>query len=98
MFFSYWRYDSTTGIFTVPPGGDGMYYFSTYVLVQVGEWGRFDMTLNDVVICSIYPDHSTSGDNDYAPGSCSAVVDIVAGKNVQSEFNSRAILSNFIQF
>ena len=26
------RYDSTTGVFTVPPGGDGVYYFSTYLI------------------------------------------------------------------
>ena len=25
-------YDSTTGLFTVSPGGDGVYYFSTYLI------------------------------------------------------------------
>ena len=25
-------YDSTTGVFTVPPGGVGVYYFSTYLI------------------------------------------------------------------
>ena len=73
------RYDSTTGVFTVPPGGDGVYYFSTYVLLQIGEYGRFDMYLNDDVICTTYPDHSDIGALDFAPGSCSAVVDVVAG-------------------
>ena len=27
-------YNSTTGVFRVPPGGDGVYYFSVYVLVD----------------------------------------------------------------
>ena len=72
-------YDSTTGVFTVPPGGDGMYYFSIYVLVETGEWGHFDMMLNDDVISSTYPDHSFSGYSDVTTGSCSAVVDVVAG-------------------
>ena len=27
-----YRYNSTTGTFTVPPGGDGFYYFSVYCL------------------------------------------------------------------
>ena len=70
------RYDSTIGVFTVPPGGDGVYYFSAYVLVQYGESGWFDMTLNDDVICSTYPDHNN---NVYAPGSCSAVVHVTSG-------------------
>ena len=73
-------YDSTTGVFTVPTGGDGVYYFSTYLLVQPGKRGQFDMQLNDDVICMTYPDHSANGDFDFAPGSCSATVDSVAGK------------------
>ena len=67
-------------MFTVPPGGDGVYYFSTYVLVDDGESGRFDMMLNDDVICTTWPDHNNNGANDVVPGSCSAVVDVVAGK------------------
>ena len=66
-------------MFTVPLGGNGVYYLSTYVSVSPGEAARFDMRLNDVVICSIYPDHSESAETDVAPGSCSAVVDVIAG-------------------
>ena len=64
----------------MPPGGDGVYYFSVYVLVDLGESGRFDMRLNDDVICTTQPDHSDNGGGDYAPGSCSAAGDVVAGK------------------
>ena len=60
----------------MPPGGDGIYYFSAYFLVDQGEYARLDMRFNDVIICSTYPDHS---DGDYPSGSCSAVVDVVAG-------------------
>ena len=38
-----YRYDSTTGSFTVPSGGDGFYYFSVYLLVHNGEYSRFDI-------------------------------------------------------
>ena len=41
------RYDSTTGIFTVPSGGAGLYYFSTYLGVSVSEYALFDMVVND---------------------------------------------------
>ena len=71
-------YDSTTGVFTVPSGGDGVYYFSLYVLVDVGEWGRFDLILNDERICTILPDENHGG-VDYPMGSCTAVIDVVAG-------------------
>ena len=32
ILFIVYRYDSTTGTFTVPSGGDGFYYFSVYCL------------------------------------------------------------------
>ena len=63
----------------MPLGGDGVYYFSMYLLVEPAEWARFQMRLNGNTICSTLPDHSTNGINDYAPGSCSAAVDVVAG-------------------
>ena len=47
---------------------------------DIGEAAHFDMTLNDDVICSTIPDHSDNGDSDWAAGSCSAAVDVVAGK------------------
>ena len=63
----------------MPPGGDGVYYFSTYLLVDYNEVAVFDMTLNDDVICSTRPHHNNSGVNDTPPGSCSAVVDVLTG-------------------
>ena len=44
----------------MPSGGDGVYYLSTYLLVDIGEGGRFDMRLNDDIICSTFPDHFDS--------------------------------------
>ena len=78
--FIVYRYDSTTGVFTVSPGGDGVYYFSVFVRVESGETGGFHIKVSDDVMCTTYPDHNSSGDLDYAPGSCSAVVDVIAGK------------------
>ena len=66
-------------MFTVPSGVDGIYYFSTFVRVDDGKNQRFDMRLNDDIICTTRPDHNNNGAADYASGSCSAVVDVVAG-------------------
>ena len=50
-----------------------------YVLVQAGEWGHFNMMLNDDGICSSYSDHNNNGGSDFIPGSCSAVVNVATG-------------------
>ncbi len=52
------RYDSTTGTFTVPPGGDGLYYFSTFLLVQDGELGRCSIKVNGATLCVAYGDEN----------------------------------------
>ena len=66
-------------MFTVPFGGDGVYYFSIHLVFQHGEAGLVDMGLNDGNICRALGDHSTSGSTDAASGSCSAVINVVAG-------------------
>ena len=81
----------------MPPGGDGVYYFSIYVYVDDGEYGRFDMTLNDDVICSTFPDHNNSGAGDFAPGSCSAVVQVVAGKQLNTVYQLQKQFKSFLQ-
>ena len=63
----------------MPTGGDGVYYFSIYFEVDSGEAAGFSMRLNNDVICTTWPDHSNNGDGDYPSGSCSAVVNVVAG-------------------
>ena len=87
-------YNSTTGVFTVPPGGDGVNYFSTYLYVSDGEYGRFNMMLNDDTVCSLYPDHFDSGD-DSVPGTCSAVVDVMAGNNSSTTYNITSYFNLF---
>ena len=52
------------------------------------EEGIFDMTLNNDVMCTTRPDYSFSGTSDLASGSCSAIVDVVAGK-----FNLKHIIN-----
>ena len=63
----------------MPPSGEGVYYFSTYLLIQCGEIGSFNMMHNDGIICSPFGDHNTNGDGDSMSASCSGVVSVAAG-------------------
>ena len=54
----------------MPPGGDGFYYFSVYLLMNGGDWGRFDIEINGEVLCTVDGDkEETPGDE--GQGSCS---------------------------
>ena len=75
------RYDSSTGTFTVPAGGDGFYYFSVYFTVLYFESAWFDIEINGETICTAYADQSASNHPDYGHTSCSAVTDAAEGKN-----------------
>ena len=69
--FFFDRYDTTTATFTVPPGGDGFYYFATYVTGDNQEIVYFDVEINGNLICTILVDaQDTSAD--YPQSGCSA--------------------------
>ena len=63
--FIVYRYDSTTGTFTVPSGGDGFYYFSVYLWVRPDRAAYFEIELNGELICT-----AASDVNDYEMTSC----------------------------
>ena len=73
------RYDSSTGTFTVPSGGDGMYYFSTYLLVDDGEVGRFSIRVNGEILCTALGDLNANGGNDYPQATCSGLTQLAEG-------------------
>ena len=41
--YFYCNYESSTGVFAVPPAGDGLYYYSTYLLIGGGEYAYFNI-------------------------------------------------------
>ena len=71
-------YDTTTGTFTVPPGGDGYYYFSTYLLGFYSEFGVFDLQINEDVLCSVRLEQHQAF-NDFLQSACSAATYAVQG-------------------
>ncbi len=73
-------YDPESGAFTIPPGGDGLYYFSTYLLSDDGEIGYFDLTVNDGgLICTAVGDHSDNP-GDFSQAACSGLAQLVEGE------------------
>ena len=75
------RYDSTTGTFTVPPGGDGFYYFSAYLVVEDRESGVFDIELNDETICTAFAQQIDTLNNEENT-SCNAAVYVTEGASL----------------
>ena len=67
----------------MPPGGDGFYYFSFYLLLSSDEYGNFDIQLNGERMCTVYGDQVDTPDNE-GPMSCSAVSYATAGKKLNS--------------
>ena len=68
-----YRYDSSTGTFTVPSGGGGYYYFSVYFTVWYTEYAYFDIEINGEPICTASADQNSSPYGVHGQTSCSAV-------------------------
>ena len=76
----FYRYDSSSGTFIVPAGGDGYYYFSVYLIVWYLEYGFFDVQINGETICTAYADRENSIYLDRGRTSCSAAAFASEGK------------------
>ena len=61
-------YDVTTGVFTVPPGGEGLYYFYAHFYYQSSEFARFNIRENGQIRCTTTESNVNSGD--YGSSSC----------------------------
>ena len=78
VIYTFHRYNSATGAFTVPPGGDGLYYFSTYLLTYFGEYGLFTIRVNGANLCTAFGDNSYNGD-DVQQATCSGLAQLSEG-------------------
>ena len=62
----------------MPPGGDGFYFFSVYLVIMADEWGRFDIRFNGDIICMAYAEQDDTT-TDETTTSCSAVASVAEG-------------------
>ena len=80
----------------MPPGGDGFYYFSTYLLVHDGERGSFEMQFNGEVVCMAHSEQ-TDTTTDETNTSCGAIVYGTEGKDPIRQIKSECSCSSFSQ-
>ena len=83
MFYS--RCNPLTATFRVPPGGDGLYYFSTFLLVDYGDVAHFEVTINGNRICAAFGDNYNSGDLDAPQATCSGLAHLMEGNDDTKE-------------
>ena len=86
------RYNSTSGTFTVPPGGDGFYYFSVYLLVLQSHVTVFDIAINEQIICTAYAEQLSSSDDENT--SCTAVSYAAEGVTNHLSFSCSLLIIN----
>ena len=70
-------YNPTTGLFTVPPGGAGLYYFYTHLLYYPNEDSNLPIRHNGFDLCDTYADGESG---DWNMTSCGAVVVLEQGR------------------
>ena len=73
-------YDSTTGVFTVPPGADGWYYFYIYLRVSRQESCYFEIEVNGEPQCMASGEMNNGG-SDSPQATCGVVTSLVAGNS-----------------
>ena len=68
-------------MFTVPPGGDGWYYFFAHFRVFGDKYALFNMQLNSNYLCTMVEDDTgeETGD-DGSQGACGTVIYAEEGK------------------
>ena len=72
----------------MPPGGDGYFYFSTYLHVLIGEFGAFEIQINGEMLCWFEEYNSA---NNYGPAVCDGISYIVEGLLWRIKMNSNML-------
>ena len=63
----------------MPSDRGGLYYFSIFHLIDLGEDTNVEIRVNDVALCTARGDHYDNGAQDPAQATCSVVADLLEG-------------------
>ena len=63
----------------MPPGGDGFYYFSTYLLGDDDQYGFFNIEINGDILCTVVIEQEVT-DGDALQSACSTATYAVEGR------------------
>ena len=74
----------------MPPGGDGYYYFSTYLIVVFEEFGYFDLEINGAQMCTAYTNQGSSSNG---LASCNVFAFVNEGKSRRRRIEVKILLS-----
>ena len=78
-FYLICSYDSTTGQFTVPSGGAGLYFLYTNFYGDDRKHMDFFIRVNGTNLCAAFADMHSSGVDDNGTPSCGAVAQLAVG-------------------
>ena len=102
LFFSY---NNATGEFTVPPGGDGLYFFYINFFADDADITNFVVRVNGVRdLCYARADMNNVAVSDNGTPSCGAVATVSAGKGskgiikVELLFNVKKGIYKYLAF
>ena len=62
-------------------GGDGFYYFSTYLVVTDYEYGTFDIQINGETLCTAYTEEEDTSAADRGQAACSGAAYVTESMN-----------------
>ena len=65
----------------MPPGGDGMYYFSTFNVVDAGEYAVLNVEVNGDILCQTQHD-SNDSPNERGTGTCAVTQNLQEGETL----------------
>ena len=80
----------------MPPGGDGLYYFSVYLVTPGAEHAYFDIEINGQPLCSAMADLNDSSAGDEGETSCHGAAQIVEGRPKLIQFKYERLFCPYI--